>query len=395
MDIIILADFCGKMDGTGNSRFLYLANMLSKEHQVEILTSDFDHGSKSYFEKTPEGFPFKITMVHEGRYNRNVSLQRFAAHFIWSRSVKHYLDKRKKPDVIYAAIPPLTAPLEAAKYCEKNNIRFIIDVQDLWPEAFQMVFNVPILSDIVFLPFKWIANAVYKRADDICAVSETYVNRALAVNTKCRIGTTVFLGTDLAAFDQNVKNNPVSKPTSELWLGYCGSMGDSYDLECVIDAISMIEKPPVFVAIGDGQKRVFFETYAKEKNVKCIFTGMLPYEKMCGWLAACDMVVNPIVGASSASIINKHADYAASGLPVLNTQESGEYRKLVETYQMGYNCKNGDAKELAEKIETLIFNLPIRVEMGKNARKCAEKLFDRGCTYKKCIDTLICVPEIL
>ena len=42
MDILIIADFCGKMDGTGNSRFCYLANMLSKGHDVEILTSDFD-----------------------------------------------------------------------------------------------------------------------------------------------------------------------------------------------------------------------------------------------------------------------------------------------------------------------------------------------------------------
>lgn len=60
-----------------------------------------------------------------------------------------------------------------------NNVRFIIDIQDLWPEAFKMVFKLPIVSDIVFAPFNFLANGIYKRADEIIAVSDTYVNRAL------------------------------------------------------------------------------------------------------------------------------------------------------------------------------------------------------------------------
>ena len=141
MDILIIGDFLGKMDGTDNSRFIYLANMLCKEHDVEILTSDFDHGSKSYFTSISKTYPFKITMVHEGLYKKNVSLRRFYGHYVWGKSVQTYLSKRKKPDVIYAAAPPLLAPYFAAKYCEKNNVRFIIDIQDLWPEAFQNLWH--------------------------------------------------------------------------------------------------------------------------------------------------------------------------------------------------------------------------------------------------------------
>lgn len=48
MDIIILADFLGSLDGIFNSRFLYLADMLAKGHYVEIITSDFDNGKKLY-----------------------------------------------------------------------------------------------------------------------------------------------------------------------------------------------------------------------------------------------------------------------------------------------------------------------------------------------------------
>ena len=68
MDILIIADFCGGLDGQGKNRFIYLANLLAREHEVEILTSDFNHGKKNYFQSVPKTFPFKITMVHEGLY---------------------------------------------------------------------------------------------------------------------------------------------------------------------------------------------------------------------------------------------------------------------------------------------------------------------------------------
>lgn len=73
---------------------------------------------------------------------------------------------------------------------------------------------------------------------------------------------------------------------------------------------------------------------------------------MCGALVACDMAVNPIVGTSIASNINKHADYAASGKPVLNTQKSDEYRKLIDKYQMGFNCIS--SYDLFEYLKVLI-----------------------------------------
>ena len=181
-DIIILADFCGPLDGTFNSRFLYLADMLSDDNDVEIITSDFNHGEKKYFSREIEKHTYAITLLHEGSYSKNVCLKRFLAHLIWGINVKKYLNRRKKPDVIYAAIPPLTGPFAAAQYCRKNKIKFVIDVQDLWPEAFKMVFKIPIISDIVFMPFSCLANSIYRNAKEICAVSKSYADRSIFRN---------------------------------------------------------------------------------------------------------------------------------------------------------------------------------------------------------------------
>ena len=49
----------------------------------------------------------------------------------------------------------------------KNDVRFIIDVQDIWPEAFKIILNIPVLSDIIYYPMKKQADYIYSAADEI------------------------------------------------------------------------------------------------------------------------------------------------------------------------------------------------------------------------------------
>ncbi len=392
-DIVIIANFCRDFSETDNGRFMYLCKELSKENKVEIITSDFSHSTKKHKEPLVHNWPFTITFLHEPGYKKNISIQRLTSHNAWGKEVRKYLEQREKPDVIYCAVPSLTAPLEAAKFCKKNDIRYIIDIQDLWPEAFQMVFNVPLVSDVIFAPFKRRADEIYKRADVVCGVSETYVSKALSANKKDKEGHVVYLGTSLATFDSNAKNNPVEKPDDELWLGYCGSLNASYDLTVVFDALSNLKKEglklPKFIILGTGERAETFKDYSSGLGLDCVFTGILPYDQMCGWLARCDIAVNPITHNAAQSIINKHGDYASAGLPVLNTQENEEYRNLVQLYHMGFNCENGNSIDLANKLKTLIEDAQLREEMGHNARRCAEERFDRRNTYKTLIKTIL------
>lgn len=392
-DIVIIANFCRDFSKSDNGRFMYLCKELSKDNKVEIVTSDFGHSTKKHKDPLTIEWPFTITFLHEPGYRKNISIQRFLSHRAWGNEVKRYLAKRKKPDIIYCSVPSLSAPLKASEYCKEHKIKFIIDIQDLWPEAFQMVFNVPVLSRIVFIPFKKIADRIYSCADEICGVSKTYVDRALSVNSKVKSGHVVFLGTSLQTFDENAQRNVIIKENSDdLWIGYCGTLGASYDLTVVFDALCILRhegiKLPKFIILGDGERRKEFENYAAQLELDCVFTGRLPYDQMCGWLNACDIAVNPIKHRAAQSIINKHGDYASAGLPVLNTQENQEYRDLVRDYDMGFNCSNSDPADLADKLKLLIVNPEFRVKMGENARRCAEERFDRRRTYQELIRTM-------
>lgn len=389
-DIVIITNFCASLSKSANSRFTYIADMLYKNNDVEIVSSGFSHDDKKKRVCDYSKFPnYKITLVDEPGYKKNISILRFVSHHVWGKKVYKYIKSRRKPDLIYCAIPSLTVAAKVGAFCQKNGIRFIIDVQDLWPEAFQMVFNVPFISKMLFFPFKKMADKSYSFANEIIAVSQTYADRALRVNNICKDAHVVFLGTNLDTYDSSSMDNTVSKPLGEIWVAYCGTLGSSYDITCVIDAISILQIRGYanikFVIMGDGPRKEEFEKYASNKKIKAQFLGSLPYPRMCGILSACDIVVNPITHGAAQSIINKHADYAASGLPVVNTQECIEYRNLIDEYNMGFNCNNNDAKDMAEKLAKLIDNKELRIQMGKNARRCAEEKFDRRYSYQEIV----------
>ena len=389
-DVVIIANFVAGLQGRDNNRFSYLAALLSKVCKVELVTSNFNHGEKKKRESVAD-YPFKVTLLDEPGYSKNVCLKRFWSHYVWGRNVISYIKKRKKPDVVYCAVPSLTAPVFVSDYCKKEKIRFIVDIQDLWPEAFMMIFNVPFVSKIFFSPFTYLANKIYKNADEIVAVSRTYVSRALEVNKTVKETHIVFLGTNLAVFDDYARKNKKIFDSSEIKLAYCGTLGSSYDLTCVFEAMRKLESMGVsnirFVVMGDGPRKKEFVDRAQ--GLKVDFLGRLPYDQMCGILSSCDISVNPIRSRAAQSIINKHADYAAAGIPVINTQECMEYQEMIKSFNMGLNCENENAGDMAEKIKNLVRNEEMRKNMGVNSRLCAEKWFDRKKTYCELVNLIL------
>ena len=384
--ILFVAQYTSIPGETGNSRFTYLIDKLKENNDIELITTNFFHNNKQH--RNPniiQDKGYKITLIDEPGYKKNVSLRRFYSHHVLAKNLEKYLEKIDKPDVIYCAIPSLDVAYVTSKYAKKNNIRFIIDIQDLWPEAFKMVFNIPIISSIIFFPMERKANEIYKSADDIVAVSNTYADRAGTVNKKYKNKISVFLGTDLDYFDKCKEENKIDKFDDVIRIAYIGTLGHSYDLKCVIDSIKILQQKNIknilFVVMGKGPLRAEFEEYAKEKGINAEFVGYLNYEEMVGKLCSCDIAVNPITKGAAQSIINKVGDYAAAGLPVVSTQESVEYRKLVEDYQIGFNVECGNSEELANKIEELCKDKDLRERLGKNNRKLAEEKFNRKETY--------------
>lgn len=391
--IVIIDHFSKAPDEPGNNRFIYLGELLCNYgFTVEIITTTFAHLKKR--QRNTEGklydnLPYKYTMLPEPGYSRNVCLKRFYSHYIFGKNLSKYLESMPKPDAVIAAVPSLDVGTAAGNYCSKHHIPLVIDIQDLWPEAFKLVLKIPFFSDLAFLPMTLQANRFYSQADCIIAVSETYLQRGLASNHKNQNGLCVYLGTDLGSFDKNKENISVNKPDGELWIAYAGTLGHSYNLEIIFDALNQLpeqlKENVIFHIFGDGPYLERFQAYAKNCKIRSVFHGRMPYPVMAANLCKSDIAVNPIVKGAAQSIINKHADYAAAGLPVVNTQECQEYRNLLDSYECGINCEVDSVNQVAKALQDLIENPQMRKQMGSNSRRMAEERFDRRNTYQQIV----------
>jgi hypothetical protein len=279
MDILIISQFFILPSEIGNNRFEYLARLLAgRGHRVEIVTTSFSHGLKRQRQHKAEdnALGYSYTMIYEPGYLKNVSLRRFWSHYIMGKNLASHLRKRKRPDLVYCAVPSLDVGQAAAEYARAQGTPLVVDVQDIWPEAFGMVFNVPILSDLVFSPMKRLAKYIYSSADKIVAVSQTYADIALQANDKSQQAQVVYLGTDLAEFDRSAHEHRVKdKPSDEIWLAYIGTLGHSYDLNSVIMALGILKDNGIsnirFLVMGNGPLKQKFEACAQEHRVRVDF----------------------------------------------------------------------------------------------------------------------------
>lgn len=392
MNLLIISNYWHFVNEKSSSRYNTIAEMaLRAGCNVEVVTSSFYHTKKQQRNKTEIVSEYPFTLIKEPSYKKNVSVKRIISHSKFAKGVEKYLKTREKPDVIYLFVPPTGLAKRVIKFANKNNIRVIIDVLDLWPEAFEMV--LPKFVKPLLFPIKHSAEYVYKNADDIVAVSKAYVEKVKGYNKKYSEALPVYIGTDLTVFDGYAKDAvDLDDKIRPITMAYIGMFGKSYDLifameamkELVAEGFDEIE----FLVMGSGPMREEFESFAVSNNLPVRFTGRLSYEDMVKKLVKCDFSINVLNGKSFASIINKHSDYLAAGIPTINIQKDREFSDLVEEYNAGFVCPLNDIEALKQSMKTLAENEELRLEMGKNARKLAEDLFDRNNTYPAIINLI-------
>ncbi|MGG3468171.1 glycosyltransferase family 4 protein [Neobacillus pocheonensis] len=391
-EILLVAPFTILPGEKGFNRFTYIADKLSsKGHKVTLLTSNFKHSDKNFrdkniIEKINRSVKYKIIMLDELGYKKNIGIDRIQSHRHFSKQLQLYLKNiKQKPDVIYCAYPMMDAAFIAGRYAKKLRIPFIMDIQDVWPEAIKNAIPLPeVLVDVILYPLSVYANKIYSLADYVVGVSKSYVQRVNKVNLNARSYLPIFIGTDLGVFD-NYKKNHVKKEPNEFWITYIGTISYSYDLETVIRAVSMLKDKGksniVFKVFGSGPLQPKFEKLAQQLDAPVDFMGHFKYEEMIPYLVRSDIAANAISKGAQQSITNKIGDFLSASLPILNSSLNKEFMDMVNAEKIGYNYDPGDSVKLAALIERLYNNEGLRSAHGENARRLAEEKFDRRHSY--------------
>ena len=384
-----------KLDGEkGYTRFRYLCEFLVKKgYEVDLITTTFQHWEKKQRDLESvdqKSYPFGIKFIYEPGYRKNIDLRRVRSHKIAAENLRKLLEKEGDYDLIYAEIPPNDVALAAAEYAHRNKIPFVADVNDLWPEAMRMVFDIPIVSDLLFYPLKRDAEKVYSLTSGVIGTSDEYRDRPFLNQKRDVLKETVYVGNEISVFDREAEQHAdeVQKEEGTFWVTYAGTIGTSYDIRTMVLAAEELMKQGKtkirFQILGDGPTREMLENLAKERKIQNVkFTGYVPYEQMAAYLVKSDVLINSFVRKAPQSIVTKIGDYLAAGKPMINTCMSPEFRKKVEQDGFGINIEPEDVRELVNAVEWMYENEAERNDMGNRARKIAEEQFDRPVSYGK------------
>lgn len=369
-------------------RYAFLADLLANEgHKVTWWTSNFFHTTKSFRAPMKDKPNLRIIQLSTPKYKSNISLKRIWNHYIYA--VKFSRETKQNgmsPKVIIASCPPLSSANVALKVAKSLGTKFVIDIQDLWPETFEMVFPSKIATAF-FYPLRKYGNNIYSSADALIAVSQTYVRRALSICNSDKPSLVIYLGIDLKLFDKYTENNSlVKKKGSEFWVTYIGTIGRSYDIKTILNAAELL-KPSYtnirFFIVGEGPSLTEMKNIAEKKKLtNCKFLGFLKFEDMVKLLRQSDIGLHCIVASSKTSLPNKVFDYMAAELPIVNSVQ-GELEELLKSEEVGIQYEAGNADSLKDAILELYNNSERRKQMGKNARRLVEERFDKNKEYPK------------
>ena len=381
-DILIVAPFVALPGEPLFNRFLYLAQMWATEFRVTLVTSRFSFALKRQRDVNDErwrALPFKLVMLEEPGYRKNVSFARVLSHKRFVEQLRAWLARREADwthDLVFSAYPLIATNLVLAKLKRRLGFRLIIDVQDVWPESIAAVFPFLGKHRWPMWPLTLKANRAYQSADGLVAVSETYLARARRTCPEVP-GLSVFIGSDRQMTDA-IPATPL--PPGRFRLIYLGTLSHSYDISTLIRGVRQLRQhhPELELHIlGDSTN---MPRIRDECGDGIFYHGLLPYDQMVAFAKSCDLAVNPIVESGLQSVTNKISDYFTLGLPILSSQRNPEAAELIRRGG-GEKYDAGSVPSFCEGLSRILRK--DLQEVKKQTRQIGTEFFDRQRTYPR------------
>ena len=325
-------------EGFRRQRYWLMAQAFAAAgHDVTYFTTDFNHGTKR--RRVASSGPLDgvdVRLVATPRYFKNVSLRRILSHVVYARRLGRAMAALPPPDVVVSASPTLGAAMTAMRVARRAGAKFVVDVQDAWPETFYRLLprGLSWLGSVFLAGMHRTAKRLYREADFVTGVCERY--RGIVGRPDYSVA---YLGIE----------DPGSASMEERRRGaivYAGNLGEGYDLETVIAAVERDAGLSLDVA-GSGPREQYLRRRASRlvDDGRVRFHGYLPEAGLKSLLATCSAGVIPMRDDSWVGIPNKLFDYLASGLPTVTTLH-GECGRLVEEERVGFTCDFGNVDSM-------------------------------------------------
>src|SRR3954470_17630772 len=398
MRILYLHQFFMTRAGVGGTRsYEFARRFVARGHEVSMVTAAFSADDRRRDVDGIDVIPVHAAYADYVRTGTAMSYPRRVLGFgRFAAAATATVLRQPRPDVIYATSPPLTMALPAMAASKRLRAPLVFEVRDLWPEA-------PIQMGALSNPLaqraaRSLERLVYRTASEVIALSPGMRDGVIAAGKDPEHVTLVPNASDLELFSPEVDGSPARE---RLGLGerfvcsYFGTMGEANDLTPVIEAAALMrergEDGVAFVLHGQGKLRETLEQLARSRGAdNVIFSDPIPDKHSVAELAAASdacMTIYKDVPILATCSPNKLFDtFAAGRAAIVNTE--GWLRSLVEDNDAGLYVNPRDPAGIAARVAELRDD-PARVRRyGQNARRLAEREFDRDMLAERVLSVL-------
>ena len=209
------------------------------------------------------------------------------------------------------------------------------------------------------------------QAQGTTVISLALRDRAIGLGVPPKTIAQIPQGSDIESIkpqDQKTFRRVLGIPEQTPIIGYLGVLNKN-DADLLFTAFThLIQLRPNCQLVMIGRHKA---TVPKLANIHQ--SGFVPPDQLPIYLGACDLLVLPLKNtiASRGRWPSKINDYLAAGRPIVACAV-GDIRKLFEQHLIG-KATTDKPVPFAEAIATLLDDLPLRDEMGLNARRVAEE----------------------
>ena len=300
-----------------------------------------------------------------------------------------------KPDVVYMNTWPVVATFVTGAICRLRGLRYVYNVQDLYPESARGLGHIADGGLFYRLMLHMDRFTAY-HASHIVAISEEFADVIHRTRNVPRGKISVVWNWyDARVFPEEKWGwfrQSIAPASNSNVIMYAGNIGSVAGLEVVIEAAERIAERGnfLFVLAGEGVLRERLEGECRKRSISNIlFVYPLHREDLSRIQAAADvMLITTKRGLSLSEVPSKLMGYMLSGRPVLAmVDRESNTARLIERAKCGMVGPPENPAALADLAESMVQSGRLE-EWGKNAREFAEAHFDQEQGVHKIMGTI-------
>lgn len=310
--------------------------------------------------------------------------------YLFIRKIKKYVTTKIDAVIVYS--PPLPLAFVGKWIQKKYHAKFILNVQDLFP---QNAIDLDILRNKWLIKFFfWMEKISYYNADIIAVHSEGNKTQLAAHYSDIKRKFTVmhnWVDVDAHQATQSNQNfRDLFNLHDKFVFVFAGIVGPSQHLSALIAVAEKLQHIPdiCFLIVGDGADKEKLQTMVAQLNLQnVLFKPFINRAVYPNLLKACNVGFVSLSAKNKTPVVpGKILGYMAAGLPVLAfLHQESDGHTIIEAAQCGYAVVSDDITRLVAVI----------TQMYQQKERCAA-LGESGLCYAKthfsketCVDRII------